>query len=385
MSALRESRERTLIAAALLLLLFGAGCDGTPTASATPGDASGPAIRADAAQTTAMRVRVEAVVEGGAADLAEVTGLTSAFRTATVASEVAGRVVARHVEAGRRVSAGDPLVELDDTQSRIAADEARANVGAAKADLAEARRVSERGDALRRKDTISEQQHDNMRFGKDRAASAVALAEATLRRAEQAMADSVVRAPFDGTVEAVAVQIGDYLAPGTPVATLADFERVRLRAGVTAAEADALAPGAIAQVSIPALGGLPRDETVRSVGRLADPGTGTYPVELWLDNPDGRLRAGLVARLRFRASEGASTGPLVPRGALARRDGQLVVFVVEQNGASLRAVLRPVRLGRQVGERVEILTGVSAGERVVTDGLFALRDGARVVVDGDPA
>ena len=360
-------------------LLLALGCDGTQArADAEPVEAKPPT-------RTALRVRVASAEPGSAAGLANVTGVTSAFRHATVSSEVAGRVVERHVEPGRRVAAGDPLVSLEATQLQIAVDEARASLAARRADLADAKRQRERGDVLRESDTMSERQHDSLRFGLDRSAAQVALARATLRRAEQSLEDAIVRAPFDGTVEEISVQVGDYLAPGTPVSTLVDFNRVRVRAGVTASEADTLRSGQRARLSIPALGGLERDVEVQSVGRLADAATGTYPVELWLDNEDGRVRAGMVAQVRFSAPEDEATGLLVPRGALVRRSGELVVFVVEGQGEAQRAVKRSIRLGRQVGDRVEILAGIAAGDRVVIDGLFALSDGAAVVVDGDAA
>lgn len=376
-----RARRSALLALSTGVLACSFGCDGTPRAQAE----ADVAVREAPPPRMALRVRVQEAVLGSAAGVAEATGITSAFRTATVAAEVSGRVTARHVEPGQRVESGDPLVELDGTQLRIAVDEARAELVARRADRAEARSQLERGNALRRKDAMSERQYDSLAFGEERAAAAVALAEARLRRTRRLLADAVVRAPFDGTVEEIAVQIGDFLVPGTPVATLADFSKVRVRAGVTAGEADSLKSGMTARLSIAALGGLERQVEVQSVGKLPDPQTGTYPVELWLDNPDGRLRAGIVVQLHFEAPEGESTRPQIPRGALARRDGRFVVFVVEGSGEALRAVLRPVRLGRQVGDRVEILAGIRAGERVVIEGLFALRDGASVIIDGDSA
>jgi RND family efflux transporter MFP subunit len=374
-----SARALLVVALAAAALPLWAGCDGSPALADVDAPPVAPTLR------TAMRVRVASAVEGSAAGVSNATGVTSAFRHATISAEVAGRVVERHVEPGRSVAKGDPLVSLDVTQLAIAVEEARASVAARRADLSDAKRQRERGDVLRQSDTMSERQHDSLRFGLDRSRAEVSLAQAALQRAQKSLDDAVVRAPFDGTVEEVSVQVGDYLAPGTPVSTLVDFTRVRVRAGVTANEADTLAPGMQARLSVPALGGLERDVEVQSVGKLADTQTGTYPVELWLDNEDGRLRSGMVAQVHFAAPDDESTGPLVPRGALVRRSGKLVVFVVEGSGDSLHATKRSVRLGRQIGDRVEILGGISAGERVVVDGVFALRDGARVVIDGDAA
>jgi multidrug efflux pump subunit AcrA (membrane-fusion protein) len=135
-----------------------------------------------------------------------------------------------------------------------------------------------------------------------------------------------------------------------------------------------------ARVAIPALGGVEVEAAIHSVGLLADTISGTYPVELWLDNSEGRLRGGMVGQLRLAAPEDA-VGALVPRSALLRRGGSLSVFVVEGNGDALHARARSVRLGRQSGDFVEILAGPGVGERVVVDGLFALTDGAPVYID----
>jgi len=352
-------------------------CGAEPPANAdpaAPGAVQQPKVRA------AQRVRVAEVRSGRVGGLSDVAGVTSPFRTATVSAEIAARVVERHVEPGAQVSAGDPLVTLDDALLAIAVDEARATLKARHVDLEEARKELARGDDLRREGALSERRHDAMRFAKERAESAWALANANLRRAKRSLNDAQVKAPFDGTVERIEVQVGDYLAPGAPVATLTDIQRVRLRAGVTAAEAADLRPGMAASVAIPALGGVQVEAAIHSVGRLADAASGTYPVELWLDNEAGRLRDGMVGQLRLAAPEEA-VGALVPRSALLRRGGGLSVFVVEGSGDALEARARSVRLGRQSGDFVEILEGPRIGERVVVDGLFALTDGAPVYID----
>jgi RND family efflux transporter MFP subunit len=314
---------------------------------------------------------VAEVRRGSLEGLAGVTGITRPFRSATAAAEVGARVVERHVEPGQDVDAGDPLVSLDDTHLSIAVDEARAALNSREVDLAEARRELTRGEELVSQGAISDGRHDNLRFAAQRARSARELAAATLRKAERAKADAVVRAPFAGTVERVDVQVGDVLAPGAPVAQIADFDRVRMVAGVTAAEAAELQPGITATVSIPALSGYRAAAPIHSVGQMADPKTGTYPVELWLDNAERRIREGMVGQLEL---------VIAPRAAILRKGG-LAVYVVEERDGQARAVARPVRTGRAQGDLIELLEGVDAGERVVVEGQFALVDGASVFVD----
>jgi len=365
------SRRPALFALAVLLL---PSC-GDPAASDVHAAVRDREIAAPAAQ----RVRVAEVRRGSLDGLAGVTGITRPFRSATAAAEVGARVVDRHVEPGQDVEAGDPLVTLDATHLAIAVEEARAAHRAREVDLAEASRELSRGEELVAQGAISDGRHDNLRFAAQRARSARDLAAATLRRAERAKADAVVRAPFAGTVERVEVQVGDVLAPGAPVAEIADFGQVRLIAGVTAAEAAELKPGITASVSIPALGGFRTEAPIHSVGQLANPKTGTYPVELWLDNSERRIREGMVGQLEL-PTPARGTSVIAPRAAILRKGG-LAVYVVEERGDQILAIVRPVRAGRVQGDLIELLDGVEPGERVVVEGQFALVDGAAVFVD----
>jgi len=346
------------------------------------------AVESDAAEAlpadvrAALRVRIASVERGPLGRASEVSGVLSPFRTAHVAAEVSGRVIRRHAESGAVVSEGDALLTLESTQLAAALEEARATHATREVDLAEALRERSRGDELFKRDALSAGRLDSLRFGVDRARSARALAAAALARAEESHANAVIRAPFDGTLESVGAHVGDFLAAGAVVATVADFSRVRVRAGVTAADAAQLEAGTRASISLAALGGLRSDAEVHSVGRIADPTTGTYPVELWLDDPSGQLRGGMVARVEFAADPGESVLH-APRAALVRRGGELAVFVVETQGDDRTAAIRPVRVGRQGETRVELLGGVAEQEWVVIDGQFALADGARVTVDGE--
>jgi RND family efflux transporter MFP subunit len=358
------------------------------TAQGCSRDAPAESARADEQPTrdetrASQRVRVAEVRSGSLGGFSNVAGITSAFRTATVAAEVNARVVERHVEPGQAVAEGDALVSLDNTFLAIAVDEALATLEARETDLAEATRELERGDELAHRDAISDGQHDGLRFARDRAESQRNLAKAALNRAWRTRADATVRAPFAGTIEQIDVQVGDYLAPGTPVAVVADFHKVRLRAGVTANEAADLEPGTPAMISIPALGDFQTQAAIHSVGQMADATTGTYPVELWLENPDLRIRGGMVGQLRLSGSSQVAAA-VVPRAAILRRDGRMAVYVVEEGGGQLHARARTVKVGRQQGDQVELLSGVQVGDRVVIEGLFALSDGAAVFVDESP-
>jgi membrane fusion protein (multidrug efflux system) len=363
-----------VVISALLACL--AGC-GEPQASAQRSEQlqeEGPALR------TAVRVRVAPVVEESIERSGSVSGVVHAFHRATIAAETTGRVVERKVEPGEIVEAGQSLIELDATRLRLAVEQAQATLRIREVDLAEALRELGRGDRLLGDDAISQSRHDAQRFAVDRARSAESLARVALRTAERNLADATVRAPFAGSVEEVRVDVGDHVSAGRPLATMVDFSRARIHAGVTGTEAAGLQPGTPAPVVLAELGGTAVEAEIHSIGRIADPASGTYTVELWLDSPDGLLREGMVAQVRLPVEAGRRN-PVVPRAALIRREAGMAVFVVVRSGGEPRAVARPVRIGHSNAEKVEVLEGVSVGEEVVIDGLFALRDGAPVVVE----
>lgn len=363
--------RRECLAAAAALVLGGCGGNGAAPAVA-PGAGQG---SPDAALQTPVQVRVTAVRRGDLQQEARVSGVLSAFRKATVAAETAGRVVQRAAEPGQQVAAGQVLVVLDAERARFARDQAEASLHTRKVAAEQAESELNRGRDLFERKFISPDRLDALSFAAQRAHSEVASAAAQLATTRRALADTSVRAPFAGIAEEVHVQVGDYLKVGVPVATVADFSRVRVRAGVTASEAELLAESGVAEVALDALGGRRLLGEVNSVGRISDPATGTYAVEIWLDGGQAALREGMLATVHLPYAAGPSR-PVTPSAAVFRRKGALHVFVVREGHVHLR----PVRTGRTNGALVEVLEGLSDNELVVIDGQFALRDGAPVTV-----
>ncbi|MYH17180.1 MAG: efflux RND transporter periplasmic adaptor subunit [Gammaproteobacteria bacterium] len=329
------------------------------------------------ALSTPVQVRVAPVQSAQLHWQASVPGVIEAFRKAVVAAEVDARVVVRSVEPGDPVQAGQPLVVLDDERARIARDQAAADLRRSEANAAQADSELVRGRDLFARQFISEDRLDALRFAVRRNRAQAVAAKAQLAAAQRALADTTVRAPFAGTAEQIHVQAGDYLKRGAAVATVADFSRARVRAGVTASEASRLAGAQTAELALDALGGHRLSGRIQSVARLSEPASGTYPVEIWVEDPEGVLREGMVATVHVPYAAVDSPAS-VPAEAVFRRGGAMHVFVVE----SERAHLRPVRIGRTGDGQVEIIDGLATGETVVIDGQFALRDGAQVTIVG---
>jgi membrane fusion protein (multidrug efflux system) len=332
------------------------------------------------------RVRVRAVEaeRGQLDDLGDATGIVEPFALARVAAETSGRVQARKVDRGSVVDEGTLLVELDASRARIQVRQADATLAARQSDREQAERERLRSDQLRQRESVSAAAYDRTAHQANSAAAAEDIALLGKRAASDALRDAKITAPFAGTIADFHVEIGEFVGPGTPVVTLVDLTRVRLHVGVTAAEAADLRVGDRLDVRFTELAGRTLDGEVHSVSPLADPRSGIYTAELWLDNPDGLLRQGMIGRVGLRPTNARTDAPafeplLVPRAAVLRREGEFSVWVVVDGHARARKVA----LGRADDHEVEVLEGLAAGDWVVVDGGFALREGA--LVDVEPA
>ncbi len=372
----RSARFAIVLVAALVLALPNAGC-GDSNAAHTPDSA---ANRLEA-PITRLRVRVEPVRLARLAAGERVTGTVRAFHRATITAETQGRVLARVVEPGASIEAGGKIVELESSRFELELRRSEASLSAARTVLRHAEREFARAERLIAQKAMSTQQHDDLRHAVDRASDEITLSEVARDTARRNLADTRIAAPFDGTVDSIAVNVGDFVTVGTPVATLVDLSRVRIFGGVTAREAARLVVGTKARVSFADLGGLIFEATLESVGRVAASKDGTYGIELWMDDAEGRMRDGLVAQIELPDPD-VELRLLARRAALLRRDGHAEVFIVEGEGEAAVGRTRRLRTGRSQGEWIEILEGLEEGDRVIWDGHFALADGTAVLVDG---
>ena len=221
--------------------------------------------------------------------------MVNAFRKSVISAEVGGRISRRLVEPGQSVVAGQVLVRLDDERLRMGVAAAAAQAQSRQVDLDQAEHDLRKGRRLIERDVISQDTLDDFGFAFNRARSNLAAAQAQLASARRELADTQDSCCLQRYGRVVHVQQGDYLVPGAPVATIADFSKVRVRAGITAADANYLTLGEAAKIRLQALGGVELDGQINSVGRIAD-ASGTFAVEIWVQGDQAhRLREGMVA------------------------------------------------------------------------------------------
>jgi RND family efflux transporter MFP subunit len=355
------------------------GCDtdrDAPPPSVPIPDPGDGAIRIDAAEARLGQLAREMTA----------TGMTSPWRDANLRAETGGRVLEVTVDNGDEVVAGALLVRIDGSRQALAISGASARVDALEQDVELARTELERKQGLVSKGSLPTAQLDAAQHSVDRAEAALEGARADLGSARRSSRDARLSAPIDGVVTRRVVAVGDTLAPGAPLLDLVDLSKVRVRVGLAGSEIARLDQSAEAKVFIEDLGGETVTATFAALAPAADPITGLFDVEYHVDNPEGRIRGGMVATVELPLAQ-APERTLVPRSALTRRDGKLAVFVLERledgllasEGLERRvATLREVRVGAYGDDAVEILGGVQPGELVATSTQHALADAVPV-------
>jgi len=300
------------------------------------------------------------------------TGTLSALHEVVITAEGAGRVVALGTVLGQQVEQGQALAHLEDIVERAQAAQAEAQLRQSEASLGLAAADFARNDRLHSQGAVSELQHEQARVREETASAAAAAARAGLQLAQQSLRNTVIRAPFTGTVASVQLELGALVAPGTPAFQLVAIEKIKVDGGVPAREVGMLQSDQQVRVTVPTLGGETFEGTLAHVGPAPDPRTRTYPIEVHVDNVEGRLRPGMVARLEVIIGQ-RDDAVLVPETAVIEGE-ERVVFVVEGDVARKRTVT----LGQSDEGTVEVREGIAAGETVVTLGRQHLSDGSLI-------
>ncbi|QTD44155.1 efflux RND transporter periplasmic adaptor subunit [Ottowia testudinis] len=306
-----------------------------------------------------------------AAATASYEGSVEAVRQAVLAAQVPGNVVELHVKAGDRVRAGQLLLRIDARAAEQGAAASAAQVAAARATLEVAAQEVARKRQLYAKNYIAKAALDQAE-GQYRAAQAQVNAQTAQARAAQTQAGfHAVRAPFDGVVSAVTIERGDMAMPGRPLLTVYDPAALRVTAAVPSAALRGNVQGVRLTLATQAESVAP---TRVQVLPTVDAASLTQQVRADLPAALAGVVPGQFARLSLPGAGAALSGApqrlFVPAPAIVRRAEMTGVYVLDEQGQPL---LRQVRLGLAQGDQVEVLSGLSAGERVVTTPQAAAR------------
>ncbi|MFN8062113.1 MAG: efflux RND transporter periplasmic adaptor subunit [Vicinamibacterales bacterium] len=393
--------------ATVVQLLVG-GCVGLMACTGQP--------RAKAAEAD-KRVRdiaVEPVTREDVRRDIEAVGTLMAEEEVTLSAESEGKVSRILADLGDRVQVGQVLVELDREklqykldEQRAALDRARARYGVraqsttlppvestpdvqkAQAELAQAEQAFKRAEELNRRSLLPHQQLEDAEARHQTAKAAYASAlqnarnlsadidasEANVKLAERELRDATIRAPFDAYVQKRLVSPGQFLRLQTPVMSLVKVDPLKLVAEVPERLAPWVKVGQTVSVRVDAYPDSAIDGKVVRISPGVTQQTRAFPFEAEIANREGRLKPGGFARVRI-DSDRVDTVLTLPAAALQYRYGVNRVFKLDGD----HLTVKEVKIGDRLGDRVEILEGVDAGDRVAVTDIDRLNDGQKVQV-----
>ena len=316
------------------------------------------------------------------------SGYVVAQRKAAVASKGTGRLVYLGFVEGDRVRAGQVIARVEDADVKAQLAQAQANVEVSRAELHDAERSLARERLLADSGFSSQASLDAAEARYQRVQAGIASAEAAVAAAQVALENTVIRAPFDGTVLTKNADVGEVVAPlaasafsKSAVVTIADLGSLQVEADVAESNLEAIGPGQTCEIVLDAYPDVRYPGVVAKIVPTADRAKATVQVKVAFRSYDARVLPEMSAKVHFlpRASRVAADTQallMVPSSAVAERNGRSVVFVVQQS----RAAEVPVVTGRQLGSSVAIREGLRPGALVVDSVGARLRSGVKVTV-----
>jgi len=296
-------------------------------------------------------------------------------------ARASGYVLRWNKDIGARVNKGDVLAEIDTPEVDQQLSQAVAARQQAAASLELAKSSAERWEALRKKDAVTQQEYTERTSAYTQAQANLAAADANVRRLQKTEEFKRVVAPFSGVVTARSVEVGDLINGGNGGADralfrLAQIDTLRVYVYVPQAYAQRIQVGDKVTVTQAELAGKEFAGTVVRTAGAIDAATRTLQVEVNLPNKDSALLAGAYVQVALPLS-GSSNAMLVPSNVLLFRPEGPRVAVVGGDG---KVKLHTVTLGHDLGNKLEILSGIGTGDHLVVNPADSLADGDQVQI-----
>ena len=320
-------------------------------------------------------VRVMVLSASSVGVQAEFSGEVRARYESRLGFQVGGKITARKVDVGTTVKRGQVLMQLDPQDVRLAEAQALANLRAAETGRDFAQAELQRYQSLRTKNFVSDALIDAKVAAWKSAQASVAAAQAAHAGQANQARYATLTADIDGVVTALDSEVGQVVAAGTPVVRVARLNDKEVVIGIPEDKVDALRKVSDVTVRLWAHPQTVIAGKIREVAPAADPATRTFMVKVAIPATAFDARLGMTALVRF-ASRAASPSITAPLTALHQDPSGTSVWLVE-NGA-VRKV--PVQLGGVAGNDVLLLSGVAAGQTVVTAGANLLKNGQKVTL-----
>jgi membrane fusion protein, multidrug efflux system len=298
-------------------------------------------------------------------------GTAQAIQGVTVSADLPGTVAKINFDSGKPVHTGDVLVELDTRQERAQLAEAVADRDLARINYGRQQQLVKEG-------VVAKSDYDNASAQQQNTEAKVGEIQATIDR-------KTIRAPFSGILGIRQINLGQYLAAGAAIVPLQSLNPIYVNFGVPQQEAPRVRIGRMLQVTSDNIPGVQFSGRVTAVDSVVDQTTRNIQVQATLENPGNKLRPGMFVQVAL--GVGANRDVIsLPASAVAYAPYGNSVYVVmemkDPKGKSYQGVRQQfVTIDGERGDQVAVVSGLNAGDEVVSSGAFKLRNGAPVVVN----
>jgi len=316
-------------------------------------------------ETVAVPVEVAAPVRGDIAAVYSGTAPIEAFAEADVIAKVAGEVREIGVEEGDNVKQGQVLAILDGDRLRLELNQSEAN-------LRKLQRDYERNVELKDKGLVSSGDFDKIKYDME-------ALEASFNLAKLELDYTQIRAPIDGVVSERFVRLGNTLAVNEAAFRITSFDPLVAYLHVPEREYRHIAQGQPVGIDIDALQGQRIIAAVTRVSPIVDPQTGTFKITIEISDEQRRIKPGMFGRISIVYDQHVNVLQ-IRRSAIIEEAGETAVFVVEDD----KAIRKFVQTAYSDSGMIEITSGLSDNDRVITVGQIGLKDGALVTIINAP-
>ncbi len=372
----RHIIRRAKMAMFVLMLLLAAGAGRTVLSRV----ANAQTLEKGTAERAKQYVRVTQPGAGSAAQSLVLPGTLQGYVQSPISARTSGYLKRWHKDIGSRVAKGELLAEIDAPEVDQQLSQGIAAREQAAQSLALAKSSMERWEALRKRDAVSQQELDERRSGEAQAKANLAAADANVERLRQLQGFKRVTAPFAGVITRRSVDTGDLVdaggGTGRTLFLLTQTDPLRIYVNVPQSYAHLIKAGQKVTVTQAELRGRSFGGEVARTAASIDAATRSMQIEISLPNREGELLPGAYVQVSLPIAVGGLALTMSTNTLIFRSDGMRVA-TVDDSG---RIKLRLVKIGRNYGERVEVLEGVGAKDRVVLNPSDSLADGDQVEV-----
>lgn len=302
-----------------------------------------------------LRVTPQAVTQ-----TIQLNGLVEAVRQSTVAAQTAGTVSAIYYDVDDQVSPGSVIVQISDTEQQARFEQAQAGLRVAQTNLTNAEQNFTRIEGIYKKQLASQAQYDQARNQLDAAKASYRQSSAALKESQKQVSYTKVIAPYGGLVTQRHVEVGEVVAPGSPLMSGVDLSQLRVNVDLPQTYATTIRQNRLAEIA------LPSGEMLAAKGMTIFPyannSTHNFRVRIQLpDNIQG-LYPGMSVKVSMPL--GSQQRIMIPAQSIVVRSELRAVYVLDQQQ---QPQLRQVRLGQRHGNNIEILSGLQAGDQIALD------------------